>query len=92
MKSLIDSYKKQGWLFAYIGADHDVEAVAATLSIQHTLKFDKTAAGTAQMFSSDNMARTCWSKKMAALLTDDSVSDADLPTGMQDANEDYFDK
>jgi len=92
VKSLIDSYKKQGWLFAYIGADHDVEAVAARLSIQHTLTFDKTAEGTAKMFSTGNVARSKWSKKMSELLVDDSLSDEALPMGMLDANEDYFDK
>ena len=40
VKSLIESYKKDGWLFAYIGADHDVEAVSFSLSIENHLKFE----------------------------------------------------
>ena len=32
IRSLIEAYKSEGWLFAYIGADHDVEAVSFSLS------------------------------------------------------------
>lgn len=51
IKSLIEAYKSEGWLFAYIGADHDVEAVAFRLSIDNHLAFDKTQEGTHTMFS-----------------------------------------
>ena len=44
IKDLIERYKNEGWMFAYIGADHDVEAVAAQMSIDNTLVFDKTDA------------------------------------------------
>ena len=50
IKSLIEAYKSEGWLFAYIGADHDVEAVAFRLSIDNHLAFDKTQEGTHHMF------------------------------------------
>ena len=50
IKSLIEAYKSEGWLFAYIGADHDVEAVAFRLSIDNHLAFDKTQEGTHTMF------------------------------------------
>jgi hypothetical protein len=37
IKSLIEAYKSEGWLFAYIGADHDVETVSYSLSIDNKL-------------------------------------------------------
>lgn len=51
IKSLIEAYKNEGWLFAYIGADHDVEAVSFSLSIDNNLAFEKSKKGTKHMFS-----------------------------------------
>ncbi len=67
IRSLIESYKEQGWQFTYIGADHDVESVAFSLSIQHTLKFDKTEAGTHAMFDNQSRSRDRWLNKMDRL-------------------------
>jgi uncharacterized protein YegL len=64
IKSLIDSYKEQGWQFTYIGADHDVEQVAFTLHIDHSLKFDKTDAGTHAMFNMMSDSRNKWLAEM----------------------------
>lgn len=50
IKSLIEAYKSEGWLFAYIGADHDVESVAFGLAIDNNMRFEKTNAGTRRMF------------------------------------------
>lgn len=51
IKSLIEAYKSEGWLFAYIGAEHDVEAVSFSLSIDNKLAFEKSGTGTKRMFS-----------------------------------------
>ena len=45
IKALVDELKVNGWVFAYIGANQDVESVAATISITNTLKFNATSAG-----------------------------------------------
>jgi hypothetical protein len=45
IKALVDELKVKGWVFAYIGANQDVEAVAATISITNTLRFNATTAG-----------------------------------------------
>ncbi|MBR1543907.1 MAG: VWA domain-containing protein [Muribaculaceae bacterium] len=65
---LIAQYKKEGWLFAYIGADHDVEAVAYSLHIDNALRFDKTEAGTHEMFVRERNSRQAWSAKMADIM------------------------
>ena len=49
IKSLVESMKKEGWVFAYIGANQDVEAVGASLSIGNTLSFEATVTGTGKM-------------------------------------------
>lgn len=60
IKKLIESLKAEGWLFAYIGADHDVEKAAMTISIENTLTFDKTPQGTARMFEQERACRESW--------------------------------
>lgn len=42
VKSLIEHLKKEGWSFAYMGTDHDVEGVTVSLSITNVVKFEKT--------------------------------------------------
>ena len=64
IKNLIDERKEEGWMFSYIGADHDVEKVAATISITNTVVWTKTAEGTEAMIDNENMARERFYDKM----------------------------
>ena len=57
IKALVDSLKTQGWVFTYIGANQDVEKVAATISITNTLSFSANAAGTDAMFAKESRSR-----------------------------------
>lgn len=50
IKKLIDELKAKGWVFAYIGANQDVEKVAATISITNVMNFEATYHGTRAMF------------------------------------------
>ena len=79
VNALIEQYKAQGWLFAYIGADHDVEAVCAELGIDNSMAFDKTQEGTSRMFERECKARMRWTARLC---------DAIAPIF---CNEDYFD-
>lgn len=49
IKALIDELKGKGWVFAYIGANQDVEKVAATISITNVLNFETTHEGMMSM-------------------------------------------
>ncbi|MBO5234336.1 MAG: VWA domain-containing protein, partial [Alistipes sp.] len=51
IKALVDELKAKGWVFAYMGANQDVEAVAATISITNVMQFEATPCGTADMSS-----------------------------------------
>ena len=57
IKALVDELKTKGWVFAYIGANQDVEAVAATISITNVLNFEATSQGTAMMSKKVSCAR-----------------------------------
>lgn len=46
IKNLIDELKNKGWVFAYIGANHDVEKFAAHISITNHFTFQSTMEGT----------------------------------------------
>lgn len=60
VKSLIERYKKEGWLFAYIGADHDVESVSFSLSIDNKMRFEKSTRGFHDMAVNESRARGKW--------------------------------
>ncbi len=57
IKALVDELKAKGWVFAYIGANQDVEAVAATISITNVLNFKATSKGVADMSGKLSHAR-----------------------------------
>ena len=57
IKALVDELKAKGWVFAYIGANQDVEAVATKISINNVMKFEATSVGTAKMSSKLSFAR-----------------------------------
>lgn len=59
VKVLVDELKAKGWVFAYIGANQDVEAVAETISITNVLKFEATSAGIHGMAGIVNRSREC---------------------------------
>lgn len=66
IKKLIDERKEEGWMFSYIGADHDVESIAASISITNTVVWTKTAEGTEAVIDNENMARVRFYDKMDA--------------------------
>lgn len=49
IKSLVDSLKEKGWLFAYIGANQDSRSVGQSIGIRSTLNFEATYKGTRRM-------------------------------------------
>lgn len=87
VKSLIESYKKDGWLFAYIGADHDVEAVSFSLSIENHLKFEKSSHGTREMFHKYQKSRNRWNSKVSESF---EKTGAIIPQCMEDCNNNFF--
>ena len=91
LKKLIDACKEEGWLFAYIGADHDVERVASELHIVNHMRFDKTSEGTGLMFHKNNYSRDRWVGNVAPMITDEELSDEDLAKSMKATSSGFFD-
>ena len=81
IKALVDEFKTKGWVFAYIGANQDVEAVAATISITNVMKFEATPLGAAAMGARVASARGRLFDRIA-----------DCCFSAAEANEDFFDE
>ncbi len=61
IKNLVDELKHQNWTFTYIGADHDVEKMAASMNIHNTMSFDKNDQDIKRMFASETSSRVKFS-------------------------------
>lgn len=64
VKKLIDEMKRASWTFTYIGANHDVEKVAFSLSITNSLKFEANEADVKRAFDVDKKARHIHAMKL----------------------------
>lgn len=54
---LIEGLKAKEWIFTYIGANQDVEKVASSMGIRHSLLFDADEEGTKRMFKQERECR-----------------------------------
>lgn len=57
IKSMIEQLKKKSWIFTYIGANHNVEEVAESISITNNMVFEATESGTSRMFRKELLCR-----------------------------------
>jgi len=65
IKKLIEELKLNRWTFTYIGADHDVEKFAVSISITNTLTFEKNEADMQNMFAEEMTARSNYSRRIS---------------------------
>ncbi len=78
IKTLVEQLRQQNWTFTYIGADHDVERVAFSLSIINTFRFEKNEDDIANMMTMEKNSRYAYSKKISeSQSTDAGFYDAD---------------
>lgn len=80
VKALVDELKGKEWVFAYIGANQDVEKFAASISITNTLNFEATNIGTAVMGAKVSHSRLRLFDKIA-----------DCSFSASEANKQFFD-
>ena len=64
IKHLVEGLSLKNWTFTYIGADHDVEKFAISISITNTMQFNKSEADMKQMFVKEQNARMRYSQKI----------------------------
>jgi hypothetical protein len=58
-ETLVEELKEKGWSFVYVGANHDVEAVASSISIKNTICFDANSEGMKKMTTCLNAYSCC---------------------------------
>ena len=81
IKALVDELKAKGWVFAYIGANHDVESAAINISITNVMSFEASDSGVRSL----NRKLACARSRFFDRIADGNFSSAE-------ANEDFFDK
>lgn len=65
VKALTEKLGKQGWTFAYIGANQDAEAVSRSIGIKNSLNFEASVCGTIAMSKRMCKSRSKWFDKLA---------------------------
>ncbi len=90
IKTLVDECKKDGWVFAFIGAGEDILRVASTISITNTVNWEKSSRGTKAMFCLSNEASERFYDKMAESCCAEAAVD-DRKRMRQQFAEEYFD-
>ncbi|SFG29533.1 vWA domain-containing protein [Pontibacter chinhatensis] len=65
VKKLVEELKSKGWTFTYIGANHDVEQVAMSISITNVLKFESNDSGTNSMWAKERSSRMNYLRKLS---------------------------
>lgn len=64
IKNLVDELKQQNWTFTYIGAEHDIEKMAASMNIHNTMAFDKSDKDIKRMFLNESESRIKYSLRI----------------------------
>ena len=57
---LVEELKAKGWIFAYIGANQDVEKVAFSMGINNSMRFDANVLGSKAMFKEESANREAY--------------------------------
>lgn len=75
IKALVESLKAKGWVFTYIGANQDVEKVAASMSISNSLAFSADSEGTCAMFACESRSRERFFERLTFGCAPDDLAD-----------------
>lgn len=82
IKNLVRDLKEMGWVFAYIGANQDVDEVADSMSIDNRICFEASYAGSRMMSKKLSKSRGIFYDKLSNSLFDEKV----------DLQKDFFEK
>ncbi|MDE7347175.1 MAG: VWA domain-containing protein [Muribaculaceae bacterium] len=77
IKQLVKAMRMKGWVFTYIGANQDVDAVAESIAINNRMSFSANDTGTRAMFQKEKMSRKRFFSK--------------IQKGIADIESNYFD-
>lgn len=90
---LIESLKKKGWIFTFMGANIDVEQTSRSLGIDSFIEFQKTDASMREMFECERRSQRAYSKKMSYMRRCHvfaKASEEDREEMLSSMNENYF--
>ena len=73
IKNLITDLKALGWVFTYIGANQDVEAVAESMAINNRMSFEADNEGYGAMRSKEGYSRQLFYQKLSRKMMDEDV-------------------
>jgi len=73
IKNMVEELKEKSWTFAYIGANHDVEAFASRLSIDNTMHYEANEADMKMMWDKEKMARMKMAEYVAFRKKDEPI-------------------
>ena len=90
VKSLIEAYKNEGWLFAYIGAEHDVESVSFSLSIDNNLQFEKSEEGTRRMFNQYNACLDSYYDEITSMMSSGELCEEEKKEKLRKRSRGFF--
>lgn len=85
---LISDQREEGWTFAYMGADHDVEAVARTMNIVNTFTFSHDSEGTGAAYQKDNMCREVLYDRISCCLS--RAEESDRKAYMKNLSDNFY--
>ena len=91
ISTLIESLKKQGWLFTYIGANQDAVRVAMQINISNALNFVQDEDGTREMFAKERRSRSRFFSKHARIFAELCAEDACIAKNIMACDNSYFD-
>jgi len=73
IKNLVEELKAGGWVFAYIGANQDVDAVADSMSIQNRMAYVGDIRGTEMAHKKMNKSRLGFFDKISKKMSDAKI-------------------
>ena len=78
VRAMIGRLRRKNWSFTYMGANHDVERVAASLDISTSVRFEADERGVKTVFEAERKGRMAFYEKRSRGLSS------------QEAEEDYY--
>ena len=85
VKALVDKMRDDyGWSFSYIGANHDVETVAHSLSIDNTMTFSYDEEGMRKAWDRERKSREMRYSRMYSMSIEPSMSRVERKNRMRD--------
>ncbi|MDD4516438.1 MAG: hypothetical protein PHT93_12840 [Massilibacteroides sp.] len=73
IKNLVNDLKSLGWVFAYIGANQNVDVAADSISINNRMLFEATSEGSEKMAKELNCCRMAFYNKISEKRFDDKI-------------------